>query len=262
MFGFLSGLFIVNGYFLVPINCRLGTLQIKFTRRGRVVFVATTHTGFIGMITACSPQFGVSVNHRREDDVHGDLPKRRQAQLTRVMDGVRLGRAPVSFFVRHMMETCTTYDEAVALASSTDLMAPCYINLVGTAPNEGCIISRAPAAETSFPIWQLAANGPTCQTNSDVFAGDQTWLPADTHECARRRVAEAELARLTSDGRELVPTDLWALMGTSLINNLETIFTTAMAPATGHYVSCVGAEKAASALTPCLSAGCEFFGVC
>ena len=254
---------------------RIGTLQIKFARKGKVLFIATTHTGFIGMITASSASFGVSVNHRREDDVHGDKIKRRQAQLTRVVDAVRLGLAPVSFFVREMMERASSYDEAVALARTTDLMAPCYINLVGTVADEGCVISRAPiTAESDFPIWYLAALGPTCQTNSDIFdstaiygaqtdTGDtcEVWVPAEAHDCARRRVAEAELARLAQDGRSLTPSDMWGIMRSSLINNPETIFTTAMSPATGHYVSIIGEEKAAAALKPCLTDGCEFLGV-
>jgi len=150
---------------------RIGTLQLKFARRGKVLFIATTHTGFIGTITAASSSFGISVNHRREEDVHGDKPKRRQAQLARVVDGTRLGLAPVSFFVRELMERASTYEEAVALSQSTDLMAPCYINLIGTVAGEGCVISRAPMASQSscFPVWQLAARGPTCQTNSDIF---------------------------------------------------------------------------------------------
>lgn len=242
---------------------RLGTMQVKFARRGRVVFIATTHAGFIGMITAASPNFGVSVNHRREDDVHGDKLKRRQAQLARVLDGVRLGRAPVSFFVRDMMERSLDYPEAVAFALSTDLMAPCYVNIVGREEGEGSVISRAPQAEQSFPIWQLATDGPTCQTNSDIFvtaAAATTWIPPDEHDCARRRLAEKEIARLTSGGRGLTPEDMWTIMGSSLINNPETIFTTAMCPSTCHYVSCIGPEKEGSALTPCATAGCVFFG--
>lgn len=261
---------------------RIGTIQVKFVRQGRILFVATTHTAFIGMITASSPTFGVSVNHRREDDVHGDIGKRRLAQLQRVLDGVRLGRAPVSFFVRHVMENASSYAEAVALISSTDLMAPCYFNLIGAAEDEGCVISRAPSAMHSFPIWQLAKDGPaTCQTNSDIFAtsvdatranGDSSgtnassiwqllqWVPTEEHECARRRLAQEEIARLTAGGHLLTPHDMWEIMGASLINNPETIFTTSMCPVAGHYASCIGAEKKESALTPCSSAGCEFFG--
>lgn len=74
---------------------RIGTIQLKFVRGGRIIFVATTHTGCIGMITACCPGFGVSVNHRREDDVHGDKIKRRQAQLTRVLNATSQRLSPV-----------------------------------------------------------------------------------------------------------------------------------------------------------------------
>ena len=67
---------------------RLCTFQVKAVRQGRVLYVATTHAGYIGFITASSPAYGVSVNYRYGPDLRGGLDVRRPAVVKRVQEGV------------------------------------------------------------------------------------------------------------------------------------------------------------------------------
>lgn len=81
---------------------------MRFARGGRVLFVATSHAGLVGTITAAAAGFGVSVNHRSGEDVRSGKAERRQAQLARVQEGARSGRAPISLLVRHVAETAAS----------------------------------------------------------------------------------------------------------------------------------------------------------
>ena len=272
---------------------RLCTFQVKAVRQGRVLYVATTHAGYVGFITASSPAYGVSVNYRYGPDLRGGRDVRRQAVVKRVQEGVALGHAPITFVVRNMLETARTYKEATAHAKTVALMAPCYFAIVGSARGEGCVVTRAQTAAQQFPVWELATDGPTCQTNDDIFAEDDGWVLSGgteptwiretgakngKHSCHRRNLAEKCIASLGPNRASGVdPIQLWELMSVVPLRNPETIFTTAMCPATGHYVSVMEltaedqaratlrfkgpAQPEANERSPCKNPnGCDFFG--
>jgi hypothetical protein len=249
---------------------RACTFQVKFARRGRVCYVATTHAGYVGFITGSSTSVAVSVNWRRGDDIIGGLEVRQLAPLKRLESGVLLGHAPISYAVRHLLENMGRYDEAVAFAESVSLMAPCYFTVAGTAAGEGCVITRAQTTAQQLPVWLLGSDGPTCQTNDDIFKEDDGWVSTantskpwareagakhGSHSCPRRKLGEKAIsdAKISSS-----PTQLWQLMNTSPIRNPGTIFTTAMCPVAGYYVSALGAVPEKSVTSKCSTEGCDF----
>jgi len=192
---------------------RACTFQVAFARRGRVLFTATTHAGYIGFITAVAPgRYGISVNYRYGQELYGGLDVRLPAVVKRVKDGVHLGYNPITFAVRHAFEHMETYDEVVAYMKSVDTMAPCYFSVVGTQLGEGCIITRSQSHAELWPLWDLATDGPTCQTNDDIFTEDDGWRPNEDpsgskwvreggaklgkHRCHRRNLAERAISDL------------------------------------------------------------------
>ena len=60
--------------------------------------------------------------------------------------GLRLeyGRSSPTMLLRKVLETCTTYDEAVSVLSETPLITSVFYTVCGVEDNEGCVIERTP----------------------------------------------------------------------------------------------------------------------
>jgi hypothetical protein len=241
------------------------TFQAKFARGGRVLYIATMHAGAVGFITGAAPgRFGVSINFRL-GEFHAPLEVRRAESLARV----GRGDAPVALVVRDLLEragAAPTYADALAAARDVPLMSGCYVSLVGPGRGQGVIVTRAKTrAAEELPLWRLDGDGPTVQTNDDIFVEDDGWTRTGVagapwardasggaargkHSCGRRNLTEATLARWRSGGcAPLTRAALWALMSVPPVRNSTTVFTTAMCVATGHYASAVGLAPAAAA---------------
>lgn len=120
---------------LKPLTC-----EVEMVRNGRIVFVATTWAGYVGILTGLSPgAFSVSVNYRCTEKV--DIIK--QILLQNLLSRGLLRRHwPVSFLVRQALESCSSFADAVAALEHSQLMAPVYFTICGTDSGQGIVLAR------------------------------------------------------------------------------------------------------------------------
>lgn len=103
------------------------TIEVEFYKKGRAQFIATTWAGYVGILTGMRyKSFGVAINYRR---VGGSV-------LTNLLQGIQ-SAWPISFLVRHVLETCKTYPSAVLAFQRAALMAPTYVIICGVNVGEG-----------------------------------------------------------------------------------------------------------------------------
>ena len=131
------------------------TLDWPFPGLGRLVEVArqrgpageylnVTWPGFVGVLTAMAPaRFAASINQ---------APMRRRWRTPMLLwldyalnalGGLRSsGRLPPEHLLRHVFETCTSFEEALHLLKTVPVARPVLFLLVGTQPGERIVIER------------------------------------------------------------------------------------------------------------------------
>jgi len=212
------------------------TLDWPFPGLGRLVevrrqrgpageFLNVTWPGFVGVLTAVAPaRFAASINQ---------APMRRRWRSSMVLwldyalnalHGLRSsGRLPPEHLLRHVFETCMSFDEARRLLETTPVARPVLFLLVGTEPGERIVIERE---ETSARTYR----------DDTVFANDwrerhPKWRPracgdgAPVENNIRRRSALAAWS-----GRDANDFD-WV---TAPVLNACTRLSVEMCPATGQ----------------------------
>merc|ERR1712137_58620 len=92
------------------------TIEVQFFKGGKPLFTTTTWPGYLGVLTGMKPNaFSVSVNFRIKGDSY------------LVNAGKALTRSwPIGFLVRDVLETDSTYEQAVGHLSGSGLIAPVY----------------------------------------------------------------------------------------------------------------------------------------
>jgi hypothetical protein len=147
------------------------TLDWPFPGLGRLVevrrqhgpageFLNVTWPGFVGVLTAVAPKrFAASINQ---------APMRRRWQtpvllwLDYVLNALsalsRSGRLPPEHLLRHVFETCTSFDEARRLLEKTPVARPVLFMLVGTQPGERIVIEREETCARTYGDDTVFAN--------------------------------------------------------------------------------------------------------
>ena len=217
------------------------TIEVDFMKSGVLVHRATTWAGYVGVLTGLRANgFSVSVNYRRslagaEEGVKGILHN-----LTRGF----AGHWPVSFLLREVMESETTYEGAVAALQQSELMAPVYLTIAGVKKNEGCVLTRDREAAGGMISEQLCdgndlgiddGNLSVVQTNMDIHLCDGNDSENDWQDICdsrvRRRFAKAALVG------EITMEDLWKLVSVAPCKAHDTVYTTSMVPKTSELVT-------------------------
>lgn len=147
------------------------TLDWPFPGLGRLVeiaeqkgpagnFLNVTWPGFVGVLTALAPgRFAASINQ-------APMRHRTRAPSLRWVDYAcnavgafcSSGRAPPEHVLRHVFETCATFDEALHLLETAPLARPVLFTLVGCAPNERAVIERDGKATRTWRDDTVVAN--------------------------------------------------------------------------------------------------------
>ncbi|HQS14605.1 MAG: hypothetical protein B7Y08_18965 [Rhodospirillales bacterium 24-66-33] len=212
------------------------TLDWPFPGLGRLVevrrhrgaageFLNVTWPGFVGVLTAVAPgRFAASINQ---------APMRRRWRtpvllwldyVLNALAGLRSsGRLPPEHLLRHVFETCASFDEAQHLLETAPVARPVLFLLVGTKPGERIVIERE---ETSARTYR----------DDTVFANDwrerhPTWRP---RACGSGEPVENNIRRRTAlaawSGRDADDFD-WV---TAPVLNACTRLSVEMCPATGQ----------------------------
>jgi len=212
------------------------TLDWPFPGLGRLVEVArqrgpageylnVTWPGFVGVLTAMAPaRFAASINQ---------APMRRRWRTPMLLwldyalnalNGLRgSGRLPPEHLLRHVFETCTSFEEALHLLKTVPVARPVLFLLVGTQPGERIVIEREETRARTY-------------RDDTVFANDwrersSRWRPracgdgAPVENNVRRRAALAAWSGRNADDFDWV---------TAPVLNACTRLSVEMCPATGH----------------------------
>jgi hypothetical protein len=99
-----------------------------------------TWPGFVGVLTAMAPgRFSAAINqppmHRLSPSMHLDWVIGRRALW-------RACGLPPSHLLRHVLDTCRDYDEALVRLRDTPICTPVFYSLSGLDARQGCVIER------------------------------------------------------------------------------------------------------------------------
>lgn len=136
------------------------TLDWPFPGLGRLVevmrretsagpYLDVTWPGFVGVLTAVAPgRFAASINQ---------APMRQRTLLwvdyvLNALAGLRSTALPPEHLLRHVFETCATFDQARRWLEITPVARPVLFTLVGCKPGERMVIERDGASARSY--WQ------------------------------------------------------------------------------------------------------------
>lgn len=207
------------------------TVQLEFTRSGRVVYRGNTFASYIGLPTAMVPG-GWSVSCDSRFDAGG----------WNLMDNVRAARAgakTIGIFVRQMLETAPSYHDAIAMLNSTSLIAPAYYIVGGSAPGEGAVVTRsrdAPDDESHGEgIWSIGdGTTPSAREWWRLETNFDHWGVAKD---GRRSAANKMMAGIGQSDVDLQR--LFHLLSTPPVLASDTVYTALMWPHTGSYTTVI-----------------------
>lgn len=221
-------------FFIADLVFAFPAIEVEFYRGGQFLYQATTWAGYIGILTAVrAKQYSVSINFRCCHT--GNL-------MTNISSAIR-GGWPVAFCVRHVLENCDSFDNAVRTLSNERLVAPTYITIAGTSAGQGALITRdRTIAERALNMSEN--DNMIVQTNADFW--DEKPAEDILASVARRKLAKNGLAILNRGGGATLGT-VWALMRSKPIRNPVTIYTSLMCAADSFMESWIEAKTVVDA---------------
>jgi len=179
-------------------NRMLRTLDWPLDGLGETIVVAkfkgkagpyfnVTWPGFAGVVTAMAPgRFSAAINQP---------PFRKWTKSCWLDWGINRGRLltrkapPPTHLLRHVFDTCATYDEAKELLTDTPLAIPAFFTLSGTSPTQACLIEREEDAAS------IHENPTSCANH---------WLERDVPGHGRGHESPERLALMDSS-RDKIP---------------------------------------------------------
>jgi hypothetical protein len=128
------------------------TAHFLIRRSGRLQYHSITWPGMIGCFTVVKPGcFSVSLNARYTVDSDEELDAYFYMQRMGAFFWMATWHRAwiVGHLIRHVADTCNSYDDAVRLLSSAPLLTPAYFAVCGVNAGQGCIISRNDASQSN-----------------------------------------------------------------------------------------------------------------
>lgn len=231
------------------------TIEVDFVRgSSNILYRATTWVGYVGILTGLRTDgFSISVNYRRTKS--GD-----QNGVAGVLENLKrgiVGHWPVSFLVREVLETESSFQGAVDALRMSELMAPVYFTIAGTRPGEGLVLSRdreavpegTPMRDDLSISETLGVKNSVVQTNMDIPLCDADRESDDWQDICdsrlRRKFAKTALScgGLNGDINSITMEDLWCLVSFAPCKAHDTVYSTSMVPKTGQLVTRVYATN-------------------
>lgn len=208
--------------------CEL-TINVSFQRKSRTIYKATTWVGMIGLLTAMSPNFGISLNYRHTTEPLG---------MIRNVLSMLAGYWPIGLLIRHTMDQNLDYEDAVHVLSITKIMAPCYLVITGAKPCQGTLITRTRTG-TLKPI-NLSKREYIVQTNIDhwVHSIDPVWAGDDEllQNALERRIANECNLKTYEQGENYLDF-AFKIMSEFPTCNDQTVYQVVMHPAENLYIT-------------------------
>lgn len=206
------------------------TVQVDFARSGKVVYSGNTFAGYIGLPTAMRPG-GWSVSCDSRFNGQG-------WNLLANINTAKKGGKTIGILVREMLESASTFDEAVAALNSTSVIAPAYYIVAGAKAGEGAVVTRnrdsPDNSHNNEGIWRL--------TDNSTYPGTGRWWRLETNwdhwlkdglTDGRRVAANKMMGAMGQDNADLA--SLFGLLSTKPVLASDTVYTSLMCPAQGLY---------------------------
>jgi len=196
-------------------------INVNFTRGGQVVYQGTTFVGYVGLLTGCKPGvFCVSIDERDVGGVWENL-------LEALFENSKIS----ALLIRDMLDTATSFEQAVQTFNNTKLIAPVYMITSGVNPGEGAIITRD-------------RNDGNVRRLGDAQEGNGAWYVLETNydwwakDGDGRRTAGEKQMNATGQANISLP-QIFNVLSTPPVLAKGTTYTTLMSASTGYYTTTV-----------------------
>jgi hypothetical protein len=119
-------------------------VEVALQDGGAGVYANVTWPGAVGVLTAVAPgRFAAAINqapmYRR---TRGNALVAYDLALNAAGTWRDSGAWPAPHLLRHVFDTCATYDEAVEVLTTAPLARPTLFSIAGAAPSQACLIER------------------------------------------------------------------------------------------------------------------------
>ena len=188
------------------------TIEVDFQRSGTTVYTGTTFAGFVGLMTGQRPHvFTVSLDQRNQGAWWENL-------LEAVLDRHSHFAA---LLIRDTLEEGADFKSSLSKLAYSPLIAPCYIIVAGTLPNEAAVITRDRIS--AVDIWSMDNDKwYLLETNYDH------WVPPPASDDRR----DPGIAAMNKVGEKNISlSTLYDILSTPPVLNKGTIYTTLMTAA-------------------------------
>ena len=217
------------------------TITVVFRKGGEDLWVGTTFSGYLGAPTglryAAGGVGGWSVNADSRFTVSGLDPAEGVA-------AAKKGGKAVGFMIRDAMESCATFDEAVAWFNTTETIGPSYYTMAGVNPSEGAVVSRKRDGPDNSHKSKAAPQGEGIWSLNDGTEAPAQWFRVETNfdhwspiTDGRRAPANAHMKALGDTGVTL--DKMFDLLSIKPVLAPDTVYTTVMWPAQSLFQSII-----------------------
>jgi hypothetical protein len=203
------------------------TITAVFQKRGNTIYRATTWVGMIGLLTACSSKFSISLNYRHVGETLG---------IVNNVLSILAGLWPIALLLRFLLDHDLEYDSAIMVMQDTKIASPCYLVITGIHIDQGIILTRERTG-TLRPI-DLSDRDFLVQTNIDHWVNhtDPEWAGTDVllQNALERRVQAEQNLQNYEPGTDFKAFALKILSKYPTCND-QTVYQVVMHPASGLY---------------------------
>jgi len=139
------------------------TVNLEFMKNGKLVFIATTWVGYIGVLTATVPtKYSLAVNYRQTKNVS-------ISSVASNIMGLLNMNWPVGYLIRDICEKNLSYKDMLYHLCNAKLVSPCYITVCGTKQHPK-IITRDPSGYSSYKDeYVVQTNCDQCKVIPDIL---------------------------------------------------------------------------------------------
>jgi len=199
------------------------TIQVDYQKGGKTIFTATTFAGMVGVLSGIKPGvFSVTVNTRFYPGGIVEL-------FNEVIAAIKEKNASlVSFLARKALQNENDFGSALENLSKDELIADVYYTMAGVSAGQGAVISRNRTGADD--VWLLSKSNRwfEVETNYDHWE-EAPWFD--------NRIDPANTAMNAIGQENLSLENMFKVLTTKPVLNLQTTYTILACPATGEYTS-------------------------
>ncbi|KAL4230413.1 N-acylsphingosine amidohydrolase (acid ceramidase) [Mactra antiquata] len=146
-FGLFMGWDVKNRTWSITEKLRPAIVNIKWMKNGKLLYKSVNYVGYVGILTGISPgRFTLSMNERFNID----------GGYLGLIELLFTGKGTwMSFLTRDTMEQAESFNEALNMLTSKQLIAPAYFILGGNKTKQGCVITRSREVNGT-DIWYMS----------------------------------------------------------------------------------------------------------